>query len=111
TRKELLANLLAIPAVKRAIRRGKIQQSTITKQTYGRLEKMFKKFIASVPVAPEQSTVTKANNLKAAREASGLTLGQVAKQLGINYKAAWAIEKSENPRQDTIDKYVEAVRS
>jgi len=109
TRKELLANLLALPPVKRAIRRGKIQRSTISKQTYGRLEKMFKKFMAMVPVAPEQSTMAQNNNLKAAREAAGLTLGQVAKQLGLNYKATWAVEKSENPRQDTVDRYVEAI--
>jgi len=107
-RKQVLVDLLAIPAVKRAIRRGKIKKTTIMKQSYGQLVKLYRRFAKMIPVAPEQSTVLR-NCLMDARNAAGLTVGQVAKELDITYKAAWAAEHSDNPRQDTIDKYLEAI--
>jgi len=112
-RKVVLADLLAIPAVKRAIRRGKIKKTTVMKQSYGQLVKLYKRFAKMIPVAPtapNQSTVLR-NCLMDARNAAGLTLGQVARELDITYKAAWAAEHSDNPRQDTVDKFLVAIAS
>jgi len=109
-RKVVLTDLLAIPAVKRAIRRGKIKKTTIMKQSYGQLVKLYKRFakLAPATTAPDQSTVLR-NCLMDARNAAGLTLGQVAKELDITYKAAWATEHSDNPRQDAVDKFLVAI--
>ena len=105
-RKELLEKVLALPALKRAIRRGKIAKATIEKQSRQQLEKLYKRFAAIS--APERSKVLE-NCLMDARNAAALTLGQVAKELDITYKAAWQLEHSANPRQDAVDRYLEAI--
>lgn len=106
--RELREKLLAIPAVKRAIRRGKIKRSTIDKQNRGQVEALYKRFAKANIVAPGRSKVLE-NSLMDARNAAGLTLGQVARELDITYKAAWALEHSDNPRQDAVDRYLEAI--
>lgn len=106
--KELRAKLLAIPAVKRAIRRGKMKLTTINKQNRGQVEKLYLRFAKLAPEAPKESTVLQ-NSLMDARNAAGLTLGQVARELDITYKAAWNAEHTSNPKQDTVDKYLVAI--
>lgn len=106
--KELRDKLLAIPAVKRAIRRGKMKLTTINKQNRGQIEALYKRFAKLTVDAPVQSAVLQ-NTIMDARVASGLTLGQVAKELDITYKAAWALEHSRNPKQSAVDMYLEAI--
>ena len=98
----------AIPAVKRAIRRGKMKLTTINKQNRGQVEKLYLRFAKLAPEAPKESTVLQ-NSLMDARNAAGLTLGQVARELDITYKAAWNAEHTSNPKQDTVDKYLIAI--
>ncbi len=106
--KELRAKLLAIPAVKRAIRRGKMKLTTINKQNRGQIERLYLRFAKMAPVAAKQSTVLQ-NSLMDARNAAGLTIGQIARELDVTYKAIWALEHSDNPRQDAVDKVLEAI--
>jgi hypothetical protein len=108
--RELREKLLAIPAVKRAIRRGKLKRSTIDKQNRGQVEALYKRFAKANIVAPTRSTVLE-NSLMDARIAAALTIGQVARELDITYKAAWQLEHSDNPKQDAVDKYLEAIAS
>jgi hypothetical protein len=106
--KELREKLLAIPAVKRAIRRGKMKLTTINKQNRGQIERLYLRFAKLAPVAPKESTVLQ-NSLMDARNAAGLTIGQVAKELDVNYKVVWSLERAENPKQDAVDKVLEAI--
>lgn len=106
--KELREKLLALPAVKRAIRRKKMKLETIKKQNRGQIEKLYLRFAKVAADAPKQSTVLQ-NSLMDARNAAGLTLGQVARELDITYKAAWTVEHSDNPKQEAIDKYLIAI--
>jgi hypothetical protein len=106
--KELRAKLLEIPAVKRAIRRGKMKLSTINKQNRGQVEKLYLRFAKMAVTAPDQSKVL-GNSLMDTRNAAGLTIGEVAKELDITYKAVWALEHSDNPRQEAVDNVLEAI--
>jgi hypothetical protein len=107
-RKQVIADLLAIPALKRAIRRGKIKKTTIMKQSYGQLAKLLQRWGKTVITATKKSTVLE-NSLMDARNAAGLTIGQVARELDITYKSAWALEHSDNPNQEAVDKYLVAI--
>jgi transcriptional regulator with XRE-family HTH domain len=108
-RRELLKFVLANSTIKRAIRRREIKKSTIMKQTLARLQKMAAKLPAPQTEPVKPSTVLANNLLKSYRTAAGLTVGQIAKQLKIGYKVAWAMENAENPKQETIDRYLEAI--
>jgi hypothetical protein len=114
-RQTLLKLLFADQKIKNYIKRGKIKRTTIEKQTFGRLQQMAKRFKVTLEkspiasqIAPERSKVLE-NPMKGAREAAKLSIGQVAEVLGIGYKGAWALENSQNPRQDSIDQYLEAI--
>ena len=107
-RKQVIADLMAIPALKRAIRRGKIKKTTIMKQSYGQLAKLLQRWGKTVIVAPKKSTVLE-NSLMDARNAAGLTIGQIARELDITYKSAWALEHSDNPKQEAVDNYLIAI--
>ena len=116
-RKELIQQLLANAAVKRAIRRGKIAKLTIMKMTYGRLAKMAEKFFETVEEVKPVSTEIPApegpmhgNPLKAIREAAGLKLSQVAKALDVTLKAAWSTERRPNITNETRDKWIKTVQ-
>lgn len=107
-RKAVIEQLLAIPSLRRAIRRGKIAKATILKQSYGQLTKLYNRYAEAVIKPSEQSKVLE-NSLMDTRKAAGLDLGQLAKELEITYKAAWALEHSRNPKQEAVDLYLEAI--
>lgn len=109
-RNKVLKFVLDHPVTKKNIRKRDIKRSTIVKMTLGRLQAMAAKLpaVTTEPVKP--STVLDRNPLKLFREAAGLELAAVAEEIGLTYKAAWAAEQAPNPRQESIDRYLEAIQ-
>ena len=97
-RQEMLSKILAHPTMQRQIKRGKIQKTTIMKQTYARLKAMYEKLPNLL--LPGQ---TIGNPLKAERKAAGLTLAALAEELGVSSSAVHSAESSLNPRAETIN--------
>lgn len=109
-RNAVLKFVLAHPRTKYQIRKGKIKKSTIVKQTLGRLQKMAAKLPSLEPVNYKPTTVLLKNPLKQFREAAGVELKDIAKELGMTPKAVWAAEHAPNPKQETIDRTLQAIQ-
>lgn len=103
-RQELIKLLLKNILVKKLLRRKKITKTTITKAAYARLKSMAQKYNAVPKIGPEADF-----SLKKAREAAGLSIGQVAKATKTNYKQVVYLERSEQPAQTQIDAYLQAI--
>lgn len=109
-RQELIQLILDHPTMKRNIRKGQIAKTTIVKQTYGRLVKMYTK-LGPIPtgVSPVDCSLF-GNNLKAAREAAGLSLADMAMALDISKKTAYSTERRPNVSQATKDMWLKAIQ-
>ena len=103
-RRKLLADTLAMPSVKRLIKRRKIGELNIRKMSYGRLVTFYKKFYVHEPSV--MSAVDDTNKLKAIREAYGFTRGQVAEASGMTYGQVYRAEVADKPQQDVMDMFL-----
>ena len=103
-RHEMIKLLLDSSQVKSLIRRKKITKRTIIKSAYARLKAMVQRFELVPRVEPEDKSY-----LKKARQAAGLTIGQVAKQAKADYKTIASAEKAENPSQNVVDRHLLAI--
>lgn len=109
-RQELLKQILGHPTMKRNIKKGKIKADTIKKTSFGKLQAMVKRF-ELVFAQPKLTKDAKSLDapLKRLREASGFTIRQVAKELGIDYKAVAKLENTDDVLQSEQDKFIEAI--
>lgn len=103
-RKNAIQLLLKAEAVKRLIRRRKLSKTSIMKASYARLTSMIKRFDLVPNIGPDDKFF-----LKKAREAAGVTVGQVAKQMDVTYRTVATIEKNENPNSTQRDNYLQAL--
>lgn len=110
-RNAVLKFILSHPRTKYQIRKGTIKKSTIVKQTLGRLQKMASKLPNLNVVDYKPTTVLLKNPLKQFREAAGVELKDIAKELGMTSKAVWAAEHAPNPKQESIDRFLQAIQN
>lgn len=103
-RKEMLRMLLEAPTIKRALKNRKISKKSLLKSSFARLASMVKKYDLTPRLGLEDKYF-----LEKSRKAAGLTIGQVAKQMGSSYKTVVGLEKSENPPQSQVDNYLIAI--
>jgi ribosomal protein L7/L12 len=115
-RKELLQMILKDRRVQRYIRTGKMARSTVLKQSFGQLVRIASRFGIVTSEKVEDGAGTGAGGevkteprLRAARKAAGLTVGQVAKAMGIGYKVAALLEVNPQPDPLKADAYVEGI--
>lgn len=109
-KKGLLALLLKAAPIKRLFAADKLKESTLKKYPLARIVMMAQKY----NLVPEQNMATEVEGmqeLEGARRAAGFTVGQVAKQMGLNYTAVARLEKDPDPRRDSFDAYIKAVAS
>lgn len=109
-RKELMKMILESPIIKRLLRQGKLSKATIQKSAYARLKAMAQRYEV-VPVEKQVTAAVEAGvpYLEAARKASGLTVGEVAKQMGVNYKVVGVLEKEMEPNRSKSDAFLTAI--
>lgn len=130
-RKELIAQILALPTIKsmlrkakniRRIKRGRkaksaayiVTERSIRKMTYGRLVNLFKMY---APPEPQVGTTlgtffdakSVTNRLFSMRKAYGFSRGQVAEKMGISYGTVAKYETAHLLPQATIDAYIDAL--
>jgi transcriptional regulator with XRE-family HTH domain len=125
-RRKLLADVLALPAIRSMVRhqrklkakaakkRGRkaktekylLSAQSIRKMTIGRLTTLFKKF--SPPEPPKPSSLTE-NRLQDVRVSYGFSRGQVAAKMGVTYRSVANYENAKFVPQDTIDSYLDAL--
>ena len=103
-RKEVIRMLLASDAVKKLIRRRKLLKRSIIKSSYARLKTMLQRFDLVPKLGPEDKQY-----LLKSRLAAGLTIGQIAKSMGVSYKTVAALEKKESPTVGQEADYFQAI--
>ncbi len=103
-RKDLIHDLLKSDQVKRLIRRKKLSKTSVLKASYARLKSMFQRFDLVPKLGPEDPRF-----LENARKSSGLTIGQIAKQMGVSYKTVVTLEKKESPTVAQTSDYLHAI--
>lgn len=108
-RPDILKKVKALPTVKRLMRRGKLTAASFRKASTERLIGWLRKF-SRMDVAVSKSKLFD-NPLRFAREAAGLTLGQVAKAAGMTLQETYNAERCLKPEQDVIDKVLIAIAS
>jgi hypothetical protein len=114
-RQALIRQVKALPTVKRLLKKGKLTSASFKKASVARLTGWLHKF-TRMDVAPAKSKLFD-NPLRFAREAAGLTMGQVARVLAATSKRAIAdelkevynAERSQSPSQQAIDRVLEAI--
>ena len=106
-RKALLKQLKALPSVKRMVRNGKLTATSFRKASSARLRSWLLRF-SRQDIAPTASKLND-NPLRFAREAAGLTCGQVAKAAGMETKDVYNAERSQTPLQSIIDSILEGI--
>jgi hypothetical protein len=106
-RKKLLAKVLAHPIIKRAIAKRKLKVANLRKGTLGRLTKLY----AKLPLlnAPLPSKLEQ-NPIQVARVQAGLSIGDVAKELGVPSKLVYDAERFSKVGQAKADKFIEAIQ-
>jgi DNA-binding transcriptional regulator YiaG len=124
-RRKLLADILALPAIKSMVRhqrklkakkvkRGRkakteqfiLSEKSIKKMTIGRLTSLYKKF--APPAPPKPSSLTE-NRLHDIRVSYGFSRGQVAAKIGVTYRTVANYENAKFVPQDAIDSYLDAL--
>jgi transcriptional regulator with XRE-family HTH domain len=124
-RRKLLADILALPAIKSMVRhqrklkakkvkRGRkaktekfiLSERSIKKMTIGRLTALYKKFAPTEP--PKPSSLTE-NRLYDIRVSYGFSRGQVAAKMGCSYRSVANYENAKFVPQDTVDSYLDAL--
>jgi hypothetical protein len=108
-RPDIIRKVKALPTVKRLMRRGKLTAASFRKASTERLVGWLRKF-SRMDVAPSKSKLFD-NPLRFAREAAGLTLGQVAKAAGLSLQETYNAERCLKPSQDVIDQLLIAIAS
>jgi hypothetical protein len=102
---EMVDLLLACPEIKRNIRKKKLKISTLKKYSTIRLKAMVqKRGLVPMQIGPQDNRF-----LESSRKASGLTIGQVAKGMGVSYKVVATLEKKQDPPQDRVNSYLEGI--
>lgn len=106
-KKELVKMLLAAPEIKRQIKNGKVKEATIRKYPVARLTMMAQKY----EVIPEAQMEARddVTPMRGAREAAGLTIGQIVKESGLDYKTIAKLEKDPDPNRQESDKILAAI--
>jgi len=103
----LIKQVKALPTVKRLLKRGVMTEASFTKASTERLTGWLRKF-SRLDIAPAKSKLFD-NPLRFAREAAGLTLGQVRAASGMELKDVYNVERSLHPTQEDIDKVLTAI--
>jgi len=114
-RLNLIKQVKALPTVKRLMKNGKLTAASFRKASVARLTGWLQKF-TRMDIAPAKSKLFD-NPLRFAREAAGLTMGQVARVIATDTKKAvkdvlkdvYNAERSQSPSQEAIDKVLEAI--
>ena len=106
-RRALIKQVMSLPTVKRLIREGKMKPKSFTKASHGRLQDWLRKF-ARLDLAPAKSKLFD-NPLRFAREAAGLTKGQVAKAANLTLADVYNAERHSDPSQAIIDTIIRAI--
>ena len=106
-RPEIIRKVKALPTVKRLMRRGKLTAASFSKASTERLIGWLRKF-SRMDIAPSKSKLFD-NPLRFAREAAGLTLGQVAKAAGLTLQETYNAERCLKPEQEAIDQILIAI--
>lgn len=104
-KKEMIDLLLACPEIKRNIRKKKLKIATLRKYSTVRLKAMVqKRGLVPMEIGPQDNRF-----LEASRKASGLTIGQISKGMGVSYKVVATLEKKQDPPQDQVNSYLETI--
>jgi hypothetical protein len=107
-RKALIKQVMALPTVKRFLRCGKMTPASFSKASTKRLTSWLTKF-SRMDIAPVKSKLFD-NPLRFAREAAGLSMGQVAKEIiDMDLKDVYNAERSQHPSQEALDKILTAI--
>jgi ribosome-binding protein aMBF1 (putative translation factor) len=109
-RRELLELVLKNTKVKRHIKAGKLNATNVVKRNFGSLMNLARSYDIVVPdLEPENVTKTGTAMLRTAREQSGLTIGQIAKQMNRDYADIAKLERREAPPLEDRDAFIEAI--
>lgn len=103
-RGEMVEMLLKIPAIKRAVKNKKLAKDSIRKASYARLKALVQKHGLVPKIGPMDELF-----LKKAREAAGISIGQLAKSAGLSYKTIVSNERVLEPEQKVIDKHLNGI--
>ena len=106
-RSDLIKKVKALPTVKRLMRRGKLTAASFSKASTERLIGWLRKF-SRMDIAPSKSKLFD-NPLRFAREAAGLTLGQVRTASGMTLQEVYNAERCLKPSQEVIDQILIAI--
>ena len=104
---DLIKKVKALPTVKRLIKQGKLNSASFTKASTERLTGWLRKF-SRMDIAPAKSKLFD-NPLRFAREAAGLTLGQVRVASGMTLQEVYNAERCLKPSQEVIDRILIAI--
>jgi transcriptional regulator with XRE-family HTH domain len=129
-RKKLLAEVLALPLVKKMLRQAKkarrvkrgrkskdaafiVSEKSIRKMTIGRLAALYSMYAPPTPATVSQGAfidpATGYNRLFVLRKSYGFSRGQVADKMKLSYGTVANYEKARSLPQATIDDYMDAV--
>jgi hypothetical protein len=106
-RHDIIKKVKALPTVKRLMRRGKLTAASFSKASTERLIGWLRKF-SRLDIAPSKSKLFE-NPLRFAREAAGLTLGQVRGAAGMTLQEVYNAERCLKPSQEVIDRILIAI--
>ena len=106
-RKALIKQVKALPTVQRLMRRGKMKAESFRKASTDRLTNWLRRF-SRMDIAPVKSKLFD-NPLRFAREAAGLTMGQVAKAANMRLQDVYNAERCQHPKQEDIDMILIAI--
>jgi hypothetical protein len=104
---DIIKKVKALPTVKRLLRRGKMTAASFTKASTERLVGWLRKF-SQMDIAPSKSKLFD-NPLRFAREAAGLTMGQVRAVAGMELQEVYNAERCVKPSQEVIDRILIAI--
>ena len=107
-RKEMIQMLLSCQSLKRTLKKKKIgirkYGESLKKASHFRLTQLIHNYNL-VEAVPADTKLY----LQAGRKAANLTIGQVAKQMGVSYKKVAEMEKQESPSNNEISGYLAAL--
>ncbi len=108
-RQALIKQVKALPTVQRMIRKKQLTRESFNKASVERLKGWLRKF-SRMDIAPAQSKLFD-NPLRFAREAAGLTMGQVAKAAEMKLSDVYNAERCQRSSlsQEVLDKVLIAI--
>lgn len=107
SRMEIIKKVKALPTVKRLMRRGKMTSVSFSKASLERLVGWLRKF-SRMDIAPSKSKLFD-NPIRFAREAAGLTMGQVRTATCLTLQEVYNAERCLKPSQEVIDQILIAI--